>query len=87
MADREEGVWEMTSATVDDRGRLYLPKPLRERYGERFRIVQRHDGIKLIPLPEDPVEGLRQAMPGIQEASIEELRRQADQAARDDALR
>lgn len=72
---------------VDDQGRIYLPKRTRDRYGDRYRIVELRSGIKLIPLGEDPVQGLRDAMPGIQGASLRELREQADQAARADALR
>lgn len=43
------------SATLDDQGRLYLPKEVQERYGRCFRIVQLHDGVKLIPLSDDPL--------------------------------
>lgn len=52
----------MREATLDDRGHLYLPKEVRERYGRRFRIVQLHDGIELIPLSEDPLESLTEAL-------------------------
>lgn len=72
---------------VDDQGRLYLPKRTRDRYGERFRIVELETGIKLVPVPEDPVAGLAEAMSGIQEVSISQLREQAERAAKDDALR
>lgn len=75
------------ASTVDDQGRLYLPKETRERYGDRFRIVELDDGIKLVPVDEDPVEGLQRAMPGIQDASLSDLRAEAEEAARDDAVR
>lgn len=75
------------AATVDDQGRLYLPKHTRERYGDQFRIVELEEGIKLIPLEEDPVTGLRKAMPGIQDVPIGELQEQSEAAAREDALR
>jgi hypothetical protein len=44
----------MSDATLDDRGRLTLPKEIRERYGDRYYIVELHDGIKLIPVADDP---------------------------------
>jgi bifunctional DNA-binding transcriptional regulator/antitoxin component of YhaV-PrlF toxin-antitoxin module len=72
---------------VDDQGRLYIPKRTRERYGERFRIVELDDGIKLVPVPEDPVEGLRAAMEGLEDVTLDELKEQADREARQDALR
>ena len=38
----------MTEATLDDRGRLTLPKEMREQYGDHYYVVEVHDGIKLI---------------------------------------
>lgn len=75
------------AAEVDQQGRLYLPKDVRDRYGDRFRIVELREGIKLIPVAEDPVQQLQEAMEGIQGVPLEELSRQAEEAARDDALR
>ena len=37
-----------------DNGRITLPKPLRERYGETYEITEEDDTIKLVPLA--PVE-------------------------------
>ncbi len=72
---------------LDDQGRLYVPKKVRERYGEKFRMVELQDGIKLIPVAEDPIQDLQDAMPGIQGVPLSRLRDQAEQAAREDALR
>lgn len=74
----------MSGASVDDRGRLYLPKPLRERYGERFRIVRLHDGIKLIPVSEDPVQGLAETLSPLAEMQREELRAEIAEQAHED---
>ncbi len=71
----------MTEATLDDRGRLTLPKDVRERYGERYRIVELHDGVKLVPVPDDPLDALREEFADV-EKTAEELR----EGARDDAL-
>lgn len=75
------------ASKVDEQGRLYIPKSTRDRYGERFRIVELYDGVKLIPVDEDPVDGLKEALKGIRDVPISELEEQAEQAARDDAVR
>lgn len=56
-----------------DDGRIYLPKRLREKYGERFELVDRGDRLVLIPIDEDPLEGLREEARGT-EKSIDELK-------------
>lgn len=76
----------MSETTLDDRGRLTLPKELRERYGDRYHIVELHDGIKLIPIAEDPLEALREEFADV-EKTVEELRAEARQAALDEAGR
>lgn len=74
----------MTETTLDDRGRLTLPKEFRERYGDRYHVVEIHDGIKLIPIDEDPLEALREEFADI-EKSVDELRADARQEALDEA--
>ncbi|GAA0716866.1 bifunctional DNA-binding transcriptional regulator/antitoxin component of YhaV-PrlF toxin-antitoxin module [Halorubrum trapanicum] len=76
----------MSEATLDDRGRMTLPKDLRERYGDRYRIVEVHDGIKLIPVAEDPLDALRDEFAGV-EKTADELREEAREAAFDEAGR
>ncbi|WP_227357337.1 AbrB/MazE/SpoVT family DNA-binding domain-containing protein [Haladaptatus salinisoli] len=74
----------MTTKT-DERGRLYLSKDLRARYGERFHVVEYQDRIELIPVDEDPLEGLREAVgDAFEDKSVDELRQEArDQAVED----
>lgn len=76
----------MSEATLDDRGRLTLPKEVRERYGTHYHIVQLHDGIKLIPIDEDPLEALRAEFADV-EKSATELRDAARDASLDEAGR
>ena len=76
----------MADATLDDRGRLTLPKELRERYGDRYHIVELHDGIKLIPVAEEPLEALREEFTDV-DRTAEELREEAREAALDEAGR
>lgn len=76
----------MADATLDDRGRLTLPKDLRERYGDQYHIVELHDGIKLVPVAEDPLAELREEFADV-EGSSEELRERARESAVDEAGR
>jgi len=71
----------MSDVTLDDRGRLTLPKGVRERYGDRYHVVRLHDGVKLVPIADEPLETLREEFAGVETAS-DDLR----EAAREEAL-
>jgi len=60
---------------TDKKGRLYLSKETRETYGEKFLEVELDNGIKLIPIPEDPVEDLRDVTEKLRGRSIEEIKK------------
>ncbi len=75
---------DMSDASLDDRGRLTLPKEVRERYGERYHIVQLHDAIKLVPIADDPLAALRDEFTDV-DKSAAELREDAREAALDEA--
>lgn len=64
-----------------DDGRIYVPKHLREKFGDRFELVDRGDRLVLIPLSDDPLAALRAEFADVDE-SVEELR----QSAREEAL-
>lgn len=76
----------MSDASLDDRGRLTLPKEVRERYGERYHIVQLRDGIKLVPIADDPLGALREEFADV-EKTVDELREEAREAALEEAGR
>jgi len=76
----------MTDATIDDRGRLTLPKELRERYGDRYHVVDLHDGIKLVPIADDPLDALRDEFADVEKTAAE-LREDARADAIDEAGR
>lgn len=76
----------MSEATLDDRGRLTLPKELRERHGDRYQVVELGDGIKLIPVAKDPLAALRDEFADA-DATGMELRKQAREDALDQAGR
>lgn len=74
----------MPIVSTDDRGRITIPKAVRDRLGERYWLVERPNAVRLIPIPDDPVAALRQsASESFKEASIEELRAAAREWPRD----
>lgn len=69
---------------TDDRGRIYMEKALRDRYGDRFHVVTYRDRIELVPIDEDPLVGVRAAVGDVLTGrSIDELR----DVAREEAIR
>jgi len=74
----------MTEVTLDDRGRFTLPKQLRERFGDRFHVVELQDGIKLVPVAEDPLAALREEFDDV-DKSAAELRESSREEALDEA--
>lgn len=68
---------------TDDRGRIYLSKDLREKHGERFRVLDLPDRVVLIPVDEDPLRAAREAVGDAFEGkSIDELRTDALETAK-----
>lgn len=72
------------STETDGQGRLYIPKKIREKYGEKYHIVQYEDRIELIPVADDPLAAVRAAAGELQEASIEDIRADIEAEAKAD---
>lgn len=72
---------DMAEATLDDRGRLTLPKEIRERYGDHYYIVELGDGVKLVPVEDDPLAALQDEF-----ADIDKPAAQLHKEAREEAL-
>ncbi|CCQ37975.1 uncharacterized protein Nmlp_3863 [Natronomonas moolapensis 8.8.11] len=71
---------------ADDRGRVTIPKELRDRYGDQYRLVELDSGIKLVPIPDDPLEELRAAATDeLREASLSDLEAAASEEAGEQA--
>jgi bifunctional DNA-binding transcriptional regulator/antitoxin component of YhaV-PrlF toxin-antitoxin module len=71
---------------TDERGRVTIPKEVRDRYGEKFRLVELNSGIKLVPIPDDPLAELRAAASDeLREASLGDLEEAAREEAREQA--
>ena len=75
------------SAETDKQGRLYIPKEVREKYGERYHIVTYEDRIELIPVADDPLAAVRAAAGELRDASVEEIREDIKDEAKVEARR
>ena len=73
------------SSGTDKQGRLYIPKEVREKYGERYHIVTYEDRIELIPVADDPLVAVRAAVGELRDASIEEIREDIEDEAKMEA--
>ncbi|WP_231183097.1 AbrB/MazE/SpoVT family DNA-binding domain-containing protein [Haladaptatus sp. DYF46] len=69
------------SKSTDERGRIYLPKDVRERFGEQYRIVELPSHVALFPVDDDPLKGLRDAVgdafDDVDESELKEEAREA----------
>lgn len=75
------------TVVADDRGRIAIPQEISEKHGDRYRIVELDGRIELLPLADDPIDGLRDAIGDVfDDRSIAEIEREAREAARDAAL-
>ncbi len=73
------------SAETDAQGRLYIPKEVREKYGQKYHIVMYEDRIELIPVAGDPLAAVREAAGELHDASVEEIRGDIEAEAKDEA--
>lgn len=73
------------SKSTDERGRIYLPKEIRERFGDHYRIVELPSHVALFPVDEDPLDGLKAAVgDAFEEEDLDKLKEDARAAiARD----
>jgi bifunctional DNA-binding transcriptional regulator/antitoxin component of YhaV-PrlF toxin-antitoxin module len=68
-------------AKVDERGRVYIPKPLRKRISKEVFAVEVKGGILLVPKPQDPVKELEEIGRRLPEKSVKEFRREIENTA------
>lgn len=73
------------SAETDGHGRLYLPKRLREKYGEKYHIVEYEDRVELIPVADDPLAAVREAAGDLRDTPIKEIQNDIEEEAKADA--
>ncbi|SNR25050.1 hypothetical protein [Halorubrum vacuolatum] len=74
------------SVETDSHGRLYLSSELRQKYGEKFHIVEYDDRLELIPIEEDPLRAVREAAgDAFEGTSVEALKKDALEQAQNEA--
>lgn len=75
----------MSILELDSKGRLTLPKKIREsvHMGKKVLVINAGDHLKIIPLPSDPLQILHGAFNTTK--SFKELRRQAELTAQKEA--
>ena len=73
------------SAETDAQGRLYIPKEVREKYGQKYHIVMYEDRIELIPVADDPLAAVRGAAGELRDAPVEEIREDIEAEAKEEA--
>lgn len=62
-------------AKIDSKGRLYIPKKIREKLGREVFLVEIDDGIFVIPKPKDPVKELEEIGKKLPDKPIEEIKK------------
>ncbi|HLC76704.1 MAG TPA: hypothetical protein VJH04_00715 [archaeon] len=77
----------MPEVTLDDRGRLLLDKGLRDKYGDKFVVVEALGEIVLIPVPKDPLATLQKEGEKLpKDMSIADLKKLAGKLAVEQAI-
>ena len=71
------------SKSTDERGRIYLPKDVRDRFGTEYRVVELPNYVALFPVAEDPLQAVQDAVgDALAGQSVEELQATARQHGR-----
>jgi len=73
------------STETDRQGRLYIPKEVREKYGEKYHNVTYEDRLELIPVADDPLAAVREAAGGLHDAPVGEIRGDIEAEAKAEA--
>ncbi|MEY7847956.1 AbrB/MazE/SpoVT family DNA-binding domain-containing protein [Natrarchaeobius sp. A-rgal3] len=73
------------SAETDGQGRLYIPKDVREKYGEKYHIVTYEDRIELVPVADDPLAAVREAAGELRDAPVDDIRADIEAEAKAEA--
>ncbi|MFA1611571.1 AbrB/MazE/SpoVT family DNA-binding domain-containing protein [Halobellus rubicundus] len=67
----------MTSK-ADKRGRIYLPKEIREKHGRQYRIVDLPTHVALFPVADDPLDAVETAVgDALADEDVDELKAEA----------
>lgn len=73
------------SKSTDERGRLYLPKDVRERFGEEYRVVELPNYVALFPVAADPLAAVEEAVgDSLEGKSVDEIKEEARRKGREE---
>lgn len=66
----------LKTSECDEKGRLVLPREIRDEFGKRYVVVKALDEVVLIPVPKDPLKTLRELgkKAGIDRFSIKKIK-------------
>lgn len=68
----------VTTSKADKRGRIYLPKEIREKHGRKYRIVDLPSHVALFPVAEDPLAAIEAEVgDALAETDVDELEAEA----------
>ena len=76
----------MQTAQCDAKGRIYLREKTREKYGERFVVVEAPDEIILLPIPKDPVADLAELGKPLRHLSLRQIKAKIRERAKKEVL-
>lgn len=71
----------MEATTLDEKGRIVVPKKLRKKLGKKVYWYEVDEGMMLVAEPEDPLAELRELGRKLPDKSIEELKKEARKEA------
>ena len=69
--------------TLED-GKLVIPEDLREKFGEKYHIIEKGDKIILLPVSDNPLEALREEF-GDVDKHVDQLKEEALETAMEDS--
>lgn len=72
-------------STLED-GKLVIPEDLREKFVDKFHIIEKGDRIILLPVSDNPLEALREEF-GDVDKSVDQLKEEALETAMEDSGR
>lgn len=64
-----------TITRTDSRGRIYLGKKIREKYGEKFILLEEKDKLILVPVRNNPIKDLAELGEQLPKKSLKAFRK------------
>lgn len=71
----------MMKTTCDEEGRIRLDRSIRARYGDQFLVLEGRKELILRPVPDDPLQDLREIGRRLKGKTVSELKEAIEQQA------